>query len=65
MSHSNYSVADEMLENVYVHLVNNSIGKNSENFGDSVDVDSDTTLQVAFLSFSWWILTCTGLHVRL
>ena len=40
------STEEAMIENVYVHLVNNSIGKNSENFGNVVTAENGETIEV-------------------
>lgn len=45
-----YSSDEGHLENVFVHLVNNSIGKNSENFYDVITAENGVDVEVCELT---------------
>lgn len=44
-----YNTDDASMDNAFVHLVNNSIGKNSENFHNQVTAENGTALEVILL----------------
>lgn len=41
-----FSIEESMMDNVYVHLVNNSIGKHSDNFSNDVAIENGISLKV-------------------
>lgn len=47
-----YTTNSDSLENCFVHLVNNSIGKNSENFHKSFEAENGTTINGYMMGYS-------------
>jgi hypothetical protein len=56
-----YTISDEGMDNSFVHLVNNSIGKNSENFDRVVVAENGDTIEGYMWSYESF---CRYLHFR-
>jgi hypothetical protein len=54
-----YSTKDSSIDNLYVHLVNNSIGKTSENFNKTAEAEDGTIIE----GYMWSCATF-GEHIK-